>query len=41
MKDDVVSIVMVTCGVNDYFLSCLQTIALQTYAHVEIIVIDN
>ena len=36
-----VSVIVVTCGVKDYFKSCLESIRQQSYSTFEIIVIDN
>ncbi len=36
-----VSVVVVTCGKNDYYRSCLQALARQTHALLDIILVDN
>ena len=36
-----VSVLIVTCGTKDYFLSCLESVFRQTYAPLEVILIDN
>ncbi|MEI8012811.1 MAG: glycosyltransferase [Candidatus Omnitrophota bacterium] len=38
---ELVSIVIVTCGVKDYFLSCLESVQRQRYSLVEVFLIDN
>ncbi len=39
--DKLVSVVVVTCGKNDYFISCLQSVNRQTHPFLDIILIDN
>lgn len=41
MSNKLVSVIIVTCGVNDYLRSCLDSLRQQTYPAAEIIVIDN
>jgi len=41
VRDKIVSVIIVTCGVRDYLRSCLDSIRKQTYKNLEIIVIDN
>ncbi len=41
VRDKIVSVIIVTCGVKDYLRSCLDSIREQTYTNLEIIVIDN
>lgn len=36
-----ISIIIVTCGVRDYCIHCLEAISQQTYGEFEVIVIDN
>lgn len=36
-----VSVVLPTCGKNDYFIACLKSVSLQTYLPIEVILIDN
>ena len=38
---ELVSVVIVTCGTKDYFLSCLDSVFRQTYPSLEVILIDN
>ncbi|MFH0753680.1 MAG: glycosyltransferase [Candidatus Omnitrophota bacterium] len=38
---DVVSIILVTCGKNDYYIPCLMSIRAQTHQAIEVILIDN
>jgi len=40
-SNKIVSIIVVTCGANDYFKSCLNSLKAQTYPELETIVIDN
>ncbi len=44
MEDEtkkLVSVIIVTSGAKDYLLRCLDSVKQQTYAHLEVIVIDN
>jgi len=41
VRTNLVSIIVVTCGVKNYLWSCLDSIKEQTYKNLEIIVIDN
>jgi GT2 family glycosyltransferase len=40
-SNKIVSVIVVTCGVNDYFKSCLDSLKSQTHPEIETIVIDN
>lgn len=39
--NSLVSVVVLTCGKNNYFVSCLEAINKQTYSNLEVILIDN
>jgi len=36
-----VSVILPTCGKNDYFIACLNSVSSQTYLPIEVIIIDN
>jgi GT2 family glycosyltransferase len=40
-QNNLVSIIIVTCGINDYLHSCLNSLRQQTHAMLEVIVVDN
>jgi GT2 family glycosyltransferase len=40
-SNKIVSVVVVTCGINDYLRACLESVKEQSYSPLEIIVIDN
>jgi len=40
-SNKIVSIIVVTCGANDYFKPCLNSLKAQTHPELEVIVIDN
>lgn len=39
--NDLISVIILTCGKNNYFVSCLESVVRQTHPHFEIICIDN